>query len=101
MPTSSSPADDYTLDRLTIPGTIVVRIPGRPDHYAETMHTAELFAQQLSSPAPIALPAETETSHADRVDRLVYRALQCRTAELLRQHDGRIARLIGGSAYRT
>jgi hypothetical protein len=46
-------------------------------------------------------PAETETSHADRVDRLVYRALQCRTAELLRQHDGRIARLIGGSAYRT
>jgi hypothetical protein len=87
MPTSSSPADDYTLDRLTIPGTIVVRIPGRPDHFAETMHSAELFAQRLSGTAPIALPVETETSRAARVDTLVSRVLQRIEAER------RIARL--------
>lgn len=101
MPTSSSQADDYTLDRLAFPGTIVVRIPGRPDHFAETMHTAELFAQQLSSTAPIPLPAETETSRAARVDALVYRVLQRLEAELLMQRAALITRLIGGSALLT
>ena len=64
-------ATSYTLDNRAIPGRIVVRADGRRPYIAETMHTAELFAQRLTAGMAIALPSETDSTKADQLYRLV------------------------------
>lgn len=71
----------YEFDNLLTAEAIVIRIPGRPVYFAQTMHTAEIFARRLTDPTAPPLPTETETGHAERLYARVERQLAAITRE--------------------
>jgi hypothetical protein len=66
----------YSLDNRLIPGEVVIAVEGHRPYIAGTMHTAELFAQQIGSDASIALPAQTESTQLDELHATVARILR-------------------------
>lgn len=57
----------YELDNLLSADAIIIRIPGRPVYFAQSMHSAEVFAQRLTATTPAPLDTETETGRAERL----------------------------------
>jgi hypothetical protein len=55
----------YSLDSISRRGSmvVVVAVPGHPIYLAESFHTAEVFARNLTSSAPIALEAPAAPQH--------------------------------------
>ena len=70
-------AQPYTLNPITRPGAIIIHAEGHPCYSAQTYGVAERFAEQLGSPAPIALPSLTESTldeqRNERIARVIAR----------------------------